>query len=197
MATPPDCDRRASIAEWAMLNTFELLDDRDQEAERLPLFPIQAVIDRDVHNVCLGLWEDTDVTCFDLRRGSGNERTDSTGAAIAFPYGLPTVLILHGHVPQDRRMVLSIPVVDDHALAGGYEVRSQNEGFTRALLDGSLVDWLLEWRALPPPVSFDLSQDWLLAYAPQLPVDLFPQLLDGLLGFRDRIPTDVLTTFGR
>lgn len=94
-------------------------------------------------------------------------------------------------------MLLSMPVVDDHALADRYEVRSQNAGFTRALLDGPLVDWLLEWRALPPPVSFELSQDWLLAFAPQLPVDLFPQLLDGLLGFRDHIPTDVLTMFGR
>lgn len=197
MATPPDSDRCTSIAEWAMLNTFELLDDRDQEAERLPLFTIQAVIDRDVHNVCLGLWEGTDVACFDLRRGSGNQRTNSTGAAIAYPYGLPTVLILHGNVPEDHRMLLSMPVVDDHALADRYEVRSQNAGFTRALLDGPLVDWLLEWRALPPPVSFELSQDWLLAFAPQLPVDLFPQLLDGLLGLRDHIPTDVLTMFGR
>jgi hypothetical protein len=70
MATPPDSDRRASIAAWAMLNTFELLDDRDQEAERLPLISIQAVIDRDVHNVCLGLWDDTDVACVDLRRAA-------------------------------------------------------------------------------------------------------------------------------
>ena len=180
-----------------MLNTFRLLDDRDQEAERLPLFTIQAVIDRDVHNVCLGLWEGTEVACFDLRRGSGTDRTDSTGAAIAFPYGLPTVVILHGNVPEDHRMLLSMPVVEDHALAGRYEVRSHDAGFTRALLDGTLVDWLLEWRDLLPPMSFELGQDWLLAYAPQLPVDRFPQLLDGLLGFRDRIPTDVLTMFGR
>jgi hypothetical protein len=81
---PPD-DRRIAIRDWARTNAFELLDDLDEEAERLPLFVIQTTVDRDVHNVCLGLWEDTDVALFDLRRGSGWDRIDSTGATIAYP----------------------------------------------------------------------------------------------------------------
>jgi hypothetical protein len=56
---PPDEDPRIRIGEWATMTGFELLDDLDQEAERLPLFVIQTTIDRDVHNVRVGLWEDT------------------------------------------------------------------------------------------------------------------------------------------
>ena len=97
---PPDEDRRIRIGEWATMNGFELLDDLDQEAERLPLFVIQTTIDRDVHNVCVGPWQDTDVACFDLRRGSGGDRIESTGATIAYPYGLPGLLIFH---PPGRR----------------------------------------------------------------------------------------------
>jgi hypothetical protein len=194
---PPDEDRRIRIGEWATMNGFELLDDLDQEAERLPLFVIQTTIDRDVHNVCVGLWEDTDVACFDLRRGSGGDRIDSTGATIAYPYGLPGLLILHRQVADDDRMLSSRPVIEDHALAPTYEVRSDNAAFAVAILEGALATWLMTGRAKFPPMSFELGSDWLLGYAPQLTVELFPELLDDVLGFRDRISPDVLAAFGR
>ena len=57
----------------------------------------------------VGLWDDTDVACFDLRRGSGGDRIDSTGATIAYPYGLPGLLILHPRVADDDRMLSSRP----------------------------------------------------------------------------------------
>ena len=72
---PPDEDRRIRIGEWATTNGFELLDDLDQEAERLPLFVIQTTIDRDVHNVCVGLWDDTDVACFFAGAAAGTGST--------------------------------------------------------------------------------------------------------------------------
>jgi hypothetical protein len=72
---------------------------------------IQTTVDRDVHNGCVGRWEDTDVACFDLRRGSGWDRIDSTGATIAYPYGLPGLLILHPGVADDDRMLSSRPVI--------------------------------------------------------------------------------------
>jgi hypothetical protein len=192
-----DDDRRIHIGDWATLNGFELLDDLDQEAERLPLFVIQTTVDRDVHNVCVGRWEDTDVACFDLRRGSGWDRIDSTGAAIAYPYGLPGLLILHPGVADDDRMLSSRPVIDDHPLASAYEVRSDDAAFAVAILDGELATWLMTWRGKPPPMSFEVGTDWLLGYAPQLTVELFPNLLDGVLGFRDRISPDVVAAFGR
>jgi len=194
---PPDEDRRIRIGEWATTNGFELLDDLDQEAERLPLFVIQTTIDRDVHNVCVGLWEETDVACFDLRRGSGGDRIDSTGATIAYPYGLPGILILHPRVADDDRMLSSRPVIEDHALASTYEVRSDNAAFAVAILEGALATWLMTERATFPPMSFELGSDWLLGYAPQLTVELLPELLDGVLGFRDHISPDVVAAFGR
>jgi hypothetical protein len=194
---PPDEHRRIRIGDWATMNGFEHLDDLDQEAERLPLFVIQTTVDRDVHNVCVGLWEDTEVACFDLRRGSGGDRIDSTGATIAYPYGFPGLLILHPGVADDDRMLSSRPVIEDHALASAYEVRSDDATFAAAVLEGALATWLMTWRDKPPPMSFELGSDWLLSYAPQLAVELFPELLDGVLGFRDRIPPDVVAAFGR
>jgi hypothetical protein len=159
---PPNEDRRIRIGEWATMYGFELLDDLDEEAERLPLFVIQTTIDRDVHNVCVGLWEDTDVACFDLRRGSGGDRIDSTGATIAYPYGLPGLLILHPRVADDDRMLSSRPLIEDHALASTYEVRSDNAAFAVAILEGALATWLMTGRAKFPPMSFELGSDWLL-----------------------------------
>jgi hypothetical protein len=192
-----DEDRRIHIGDWAALNGFELLDDLDQEAERLPLFVIQTTVDRDVHNVCVGRWGDTDVACFDLRRGSGWDRIDSTGATIAYPYGPPELLILNARVADDDRMLSSRPVIEDHPLAPAYEVRSDNAAFALAILEGALATWLMTWRDRLLPMSFDVGNDWLLGYVPQLSMELFPDLLDGVLGFRDRISPEVVAAFGR
>jgi hypothetical protein len=189
--------RREALGAWVTDHGFGLLDDRDQEAERLPLFVIQATVDRDVHNVSLGLWEDTEVALFDLRRGREPNRVDSTGATLAFSYGLPTTLIGHRDVPEEQMPLSAMPAITEHPLGIAYEVRGRDHGFVEALLVDPLAAWLIAWAESPPPMSYELSPSWLLGYSGLLEPEDIPELLDGVLGFRDRIPGDVVTRFGR
>jgi hypothetical protein len=94
-------------------------------------------------------------------------------------------------------MLSSRPVIEDHALASAYEVRSDDAAFAVAILEVALATWLITWRDRFPPMSFELGGDWLLGFAPQLTVELFPELLDRVLAFRDRISPDVVAVFGR
>jgi hypothetical protein len=191
-------DRTANVNRWAEQNDFEPMGDvGDDEVTRLTLRVLTSVVDRDVDQVLHGSWEDSDVVIFDLRRGSGPLAVRSSCALTVVPYDFPFTVLTNRRSEDGLEPLLGLPVTEPTTpgLAEGFEVRTADPVFVRALLVDDLADWLLRWIDRDPFLGFELAGPWLLAFTPLVEPDRFPELLDGLLGFRDRVPAPIFDSY--
>ena len=155
---------------------------------------------KDVENTSWGTWHGLDVVVFDywFARSSDpsiDDRRLFTCAATSVPDAWPDLAI----VPRDAFGTIA------HALGlrgvefelerfnRAFEVRSMEPRFAGALIDASMIDWLL---ALPSGTGFEIHGSTMLAISPQPTFDGLAFALETMLAFRERIPPVVASLYG-
>lgn len=154
---------------------------------------------KDVENTSWGTWRGLDVVVFDywFARSSDPQRSDHryfTCATTTTPPAWPDLAIVPrtGFGQVAHALGLRGVEVELERFNRAFDVRSADPRFANALLDASMIEWLLE---LPAGTGFEIRGSTLLAIVPRPSWSDVPQALETLRAFRDRIPPVVSSLF--
>lgn len=147
---------------------------------------------KDVENTSWGTWRGLEVVVFDywFARSSDPQRSDHeyfTCATTATPASWPNLAIVprsaFGHVAH--ALGLRGVEVELERFNRSFDVRSADPRFAGALLDGSMIEWLL---GLPAGTGFEIRVGTLLTIVPRSSWSDVPYALATMQAFRERIP---------
>jgi hypothetical protein len=156
---------------------------------------------KDVENTSWGTWHGLDVVVFDywFARSSDpsiDDRRPFTCATTSVPDAWPDLAI----VPRDafgtiaRALGLRGVEFELERFNRAFVVRSMEPRFASALIDASMIDWLL---GLPRGTGFEIHGPMLLAIAPRPTFDDLTFALETMQAFLERIPPVVASLYGR
>jgi hypothetical protein len=155
---------------------------------------------KDIENTSWGTWRGMDVVVIDywFARSSDPSRNDYryfTCAATPVPAAWPNLSI----VPEGSGSRLAASLgsrgieFELESFNRAFEVRSSDQRFAHALIDGRMMGWL---EALPPDTGFEISGGTLLCRTPRVPDGDVSRALETMATFLDRVPPVVASLFG-
>jgi hypothetical protein len=156
---------------------------------------------KDIENTSWGTWRGLDVVVFDywFARSGDLQRDDYeyfTCASTPVPQAWPDLAIVPHRLASRLASSVGLPGVEFELerFNRSFEVRSSDRRFASALIDASMMEWLL---ALPTGTGFEILGGTLLAQTPRSPDRDVAWALETMATFKDRIPPVVASLFGR
>lgn len=154
---------------------------------------------KDVENTSWGTWRGREVVVFDywFSRSSDPQRSDHrsfTVAATTVPTVWPDVAVVPRSTAGRLAHALGERGVESELerFNRAFDVRSGDRRFVSALLDASMIEWLLE---RPEGSGFEIRGSTALALVPRPASDVVRAALETLEAFLERIPPVVASLY--